>query len=174
MAYAVSLLLDAAISASVATCWRRLAEAGLSRSMLDLGYVPHVTLAVFDDLDVRAAIAGLDGILAAPPRMDMTLSRITSFGAGGGVVYAALAPSAELSALHETVLKTVAGACRPHYQLGQWTPHCTLATGLSDAEVDRAIALLKQDWRPLVGRFEVVDFVEFLPVVGLRRWPLRG
>jgi 2'-5' RNA ligase len=174
MAYAVSLLLDASAGALVSERWQQLADAGLSRSMLDLGYPPHVTLAVYDDLDVNTATTALDGTLTTAPRIDVKLSGITSFGAGSGVVYAALAPSSDLSVLHETVLGTIGGLCRPHYQVGQWTPHCTLATGLPDADVDRAVALLTRDWQPLTGRLESADFVEFLPVVGIRRWPLRG
>jgi len=75
--------------------------------MLDLGYTPHVTLAVFDELDVNAATAALDGMLSAVPRIDVTLSAITSFGVGSGVVYGALAPSSDLLDLHEMTLRTI-------------------------------------------------------------------
>ena len=109
MAYAVSLLLDASTGALVSERWQQLADAGLSRSMLDLGYPPHVTLAVYDDLDVNTATTALDGTLTTAPRIDVKLSGITSFGAGSGVVYAALAPSSDLSVLHETVLGTIGG-----------------------------------------------------------------
>lgn len=49
MALAVSLLFDGATTAAVEALWQRLAEAGISKSMLDLGYSPHVTLTVVQD-----------------------------------------------------------------------------------------------------------------------------
>jgi hypothetical protein len=104
MAYAVSLLFNPEITTAISARWQRLADVGLSRSMLELGYVPHVTLAVFDRLDVNAATASLDAVFKDAAPLEVTLGGITTFGAGSGVCYAALAPSVELSRLHAAVL----------------------------------------------------------------------
>jgi|SRR5215211_1820895 len=174
MAYAVSLLFNAEVANAISTRWQRLADAGISRSMLDLGYQPHVTLAVFDDLDADVAAAALDIIFNDVVCLDVSLSGIATFGAASGVCYAALAPSPDLIRLHAATLAAIHATCRPHYQAGRWTPHCTLAMNLSDADVDRARSLLERDWRPLTGTFERADFVEFAPVTGIKRWTLRG
>jgi 2'-5' RNA ligase len=173
MAYAVSLLFNPEVAAAVSARWQRLADAGLSRSMLDLGYQPHVTLAVFDRLNVDAAAASLHGIFKDAASLEATLNGIATFGAGSGVCYAALAPSPDLIRLHAGVLGALGETCRPHYQAGRWTPHCTLAVNLSDAEMDRAKNLLEPDWQPLAGAFEIADLVEFVPVLSVRRWTLR-
>ncbi len=172
MAFAVSLLLDADVSEVVAAHWQRLADAGLSRSMLDLGYQPHVTLAVFDHLDAKRAAVALDEVFSSVARFAVTLTGIARFGPGSGVVYAALAPSPGLLDLHAMVLAAIGDKCRPHYQAGHWTPHCTLATNLSDADVERTQRLLAEGW-PLAGAFVAADFVEFRPVIGIKRWALR-
>src|SRR3954453_19525758 len=174
MAYAVSLLFNPEMTDAVSARWRRLADTGLSRSMLDLGYPPHVTLAAFDHLNLDVAAAALDGIFKDFARLNVTLSGITTFGAGSGVCYAALAPSPDLIRLHAGVLDALGETCRPHYQAGRWTPHCTMAVDLSDAGMDRAKDLLELDWRPLTGTFEIADLVEFVPVIGIRRWTLRS
>lgn len=171
MAWAVSLLLGTDVTHAVSECWRRLADAGLSRSMLELGYPPHVTLAVFDRLNAREAAAALDRVFSRPARLDVVLTEVATFGLGSGVCYAALAPSPELVRLHEAVLEAVGETCRAHYQAGRWTPHCTLATGLADVELAQAQELLSRGW-PLSGLFEAADLVEFSPVVGIRRWRL--
>jgi 2'-5' RNA ligase len=149
MACAVSLLFNAEVADAVSERWQRLADAGLSRSMLELGYPPHVTLAVFDDLDARAIVAALDGVFNRASHIEVSLVGIVTFGPGSGVCYAALAPLPELHRLHETVLAAIDKTCRPHYQAGRWTPHCTLATNLPDAELERARKLLVRDWRPV-------------------------
>lgn len=171
MAFAVSLLLDDGLAGSVAAHWRHLADTGLSRAMLDLGYQPHVTLAVFDHLETKRAAAALDDIFRTVAAFDVTLSRIATFGPGSGVVYAALSPSRKLADLHAAVLAAIGETCRPHYQAGRWVPHCTLAMNLSDAGVQQAQALLAEGW-PRKGSFVAADFVAFAPVTGIKRWAL--
>jgi 2'-5' RNA ligase len=172
MAFAVSLLFNSEIAAAISARWKQLADAGISSSMLDLKYPPHVTLAVYDELSVDAAVASLHRVLHNVDQIAVTLACLSTFGSGSGVCYAALAPSPDLVRLHATIIAATGEACRPHYQAGRWTPHCTLATGVTDAEMDRAKSLLEQDWRSLAGTFEVADLVEFAPVVGVKRWPL--
>ena len=172
MAYAVSLLFNAETADAVSARWQRLADVGLSRSMVDLGYQPHLTLAAYDELAVDMASAALDRVFDNVDRIPVTLTSFSTFGAGSGVCYAALASSPDLMRLHATVVGAIGETCRPHYQTGRWTPHCTLATGMTDIEIDHAKNLLAGDWRSLAGTFEMADLVEFTPVAGIKRWPL--
>jgi len=172
MAFAVTLLFDSEITAAIAARWELLAAAGLSQSMLDLGYPPHVTLVVHDGpIDAGAAVA-LDRVFAQVDRMAVTLTGVTTFGPGSGVCYAALAPSPDLVRLHARTVGAIGDGCRPHYQTGRWTPHCTLATDMSDPDMRRANGLLDNDWRPLQGFFERAELVEFVPVVTIKSWAL--
>ncbi len=174
MAYAVNLLFDVSLAEIVSARWMRLAEADVSRSMLNLGYPPHVTLAVYDTLRTDVATVALDRVFESAARMAVTLTEVSTFGAGSGVLYAALAPSPDLMRLHAIIAAAIDEDCRPHYRTGSWTPHCTLATGIDDANLDRAKGMLERDWRPQTGIFETATLVEFLPVVGLKRWTLAG
>jgi len=172
MAFAVTLLFDAATAAAIAARWELLAAAGVSRSMLDLGYRPHVSLVVQDGpIDAGAAVA-LDRVFAQVDRMAVTLTGVTTFGPCSGVFYAALAPSPELMGLHARTVSAMGDGCHLHYEIGRWTPHCTLATDMSDPEMERASAILGDDWQPLQGFFETAELVEFVPVVSLKRWAL--
>jgi 2'-5' RNA ligase len=172
MAFAVSLLFNSDMATAISARWKRLADAGISSSMLDLNYQPHVTLAVYDELPVDAAVASLDRLFHNVDQIEVTFAGLSTFGSGSGVCYAALAPSPDLMRLHATIIAAIGETSRPHYQVGRWTPHCTLATGMTDAELDRARSLLEQDWPSLAGTFEMADLVEFAPVVGIKRWPL--
>ncbi len=172
MAFAVTLLFESDIAAAIAARWELLAAAGVSRSMLDLGYRPHVSLVVHDGpIDAGATVA-LDRVFAQVDRMAVTLTGVTTFGTGSGVCYAALAPSPDLMRLHATTVSAMGNGCRPHYRTGGWTPHCTLATDMSDLDVGRAKAILEEDWLPLEGFFETAELVEFVPVVRIRSWAL--
>ena len=172
MGFAVCLLFDPEVAAAMSARWDLLAAAGISRSMLDLGYPPHVTLAVYDELDVAPAVVSLDRAFGGVAQVPVTLTGFSTFGAGSGVCYAAVAPSPELNSLQARVLAVVGEPCRPYCEPAQWTPHCTLAVGMADAEIDRARGVLGPDWRTIAGVFEVAELVEFEPVVGIRRWAL--
>jgi 2'-5' RNA ligase len=172
MAYAVNLLFNRSLAEVIAGCWTRLADADVSRSMLNLAYPPHVTLAVYDTLRTNAAVAALDRVFENVAQMAVTLTDLKSFGAGSGVLYAAMAPSIDLMRLHAMTAAVIDEACRPHYRTGGWIPHCTLATGLSDTNLDRAKTVLERDWRSLTGIFERAALVEFIPVTGIKSWPL--
>jgi hypothetical protein len=172
MAFAVTLLFEPDIAAAIVARWDVLAAAGVSRSMLDLGYRPHVSLVVHDGPIAAGAAAALDRVFAQADRMAATLTGVTTFGPGSGVCYAALAPSPELMRLHVSTVSAMGDCCRPHYQTGRWTPHCTLATDMSDLDMGRANALLDKDCQPLQGFFVGAELVEFMPVVSLRRWTL--
>ena len=172
MAFAVSLLLDAASSSAIRTYWERLAAANVSRAMVDFRYVPHVTLAVYDTLDRATALAALDRVLAGQPAFDFALTLLETFGAESGVLYAALAESDELRRLQHDVVAEISGDCQPHYQPQHWTPHCTLATGLSAARLDATQRLLRQYWQSRPGLFQAAELVEFVPVTSIRRWEL--
>jgi 2'-5' RNA ligase len=172
MAYAVSLLFNADVTDVIAAHWRRLANANLSRSMLDIEFPPHVTLTVYETLRTDVATAALDRVFENVDQMAVTLTGVTTFGAGSGVLYAALSPSGDLMRLQTMVAAAIDEACRPHYQAGGWTPHCTLATGLDDASLDRAKTILEGHWRPLKGVFEAAALVEFTPVTSVKHWTL--
>jgi hypothetical protein len=104
--------------------------------------------------------------------MPVSLTGFSTLGTGSGVCYVALAPSLDLTRLHAATVAAIGETCRPHYRTGIWTPHCTLATGMSDAEMSRARDVLATDWQPLTGVFETVNLVEFVPVTDIKRWIL--
>lgn len=172
MAYAISLLLDDAAAARVRWHWDLLAATKLSRSMPELGYVPHVTLAVCDEIDVAAAQAALDAVFAGRPALDIALTVVQTFGAASGVLYAALAESSELRQLQADVAAVLPGAVRPDYQPHAFTPHVTLATGLSPHSLALAQRLFEQYWGSFAGRCEAIELTEFVPVRPLTRWVL--
>jgi 2'-5' RNA ligase len=140
--------------------------------MLTLEYPPHVTLAVYDRLRVDTATPALDPVFDDLAQMAVTLTHVTTFGIGSGVLYAALEPSPDLMRLHARAAAAIDEVCRPHYRTGSWTPHCTLATGVHDADMDRARAILERDWRSRTGVFEMAALVEFMPVTGIEDWTL--
>ena len=101
MPFAIELALDAESAAPVRALWRRLAEAGI-RFMAESGAEPHVSLVIWDGLDVERAAAEVAERLAAPP---------------GGKVYGALSVLTQAVCDVDVALRVPPGAFRPPPQV---------------------------------------------------------
>lgn len=55
MPYALQLYFDPGTDAMVRQLWCRFAEAGIARHLAESANRPHLTLAIYDDLDVAMA-----------------------------------------------------------------------------------------------------------------------
>ena len=164
MPYAVTLRLDEAAAAEVRRLWALVAAGDAAE------YAPHVTLAVYpDDGDVgllRDAVA----VLAARWRaLEVTFAGIGVFA--GAVVWLAPVVTGELLRRHAELVGALPVA-HPHYRVGAWVPHVTLAQELTEAGVAAAMSALLAEWRPFAGSLDRVEIVRFTPVEVLASWPL--
>ncbi len=104
MAYSVELRFDEALARQVVGMWQTLADAGISRYMLECAAIPHVSLAVYDDEEAvdPGVLAGLAELLAKGSASQLvTFSSLGVFATsekrpvsrGGRLACAARAPS---------------------------------------------------------------------------------
>ena len=169
--FAVSLLLDDASAGEVERLWSALAEADLSRSMLELGHPPHVTLGVYEHLDTPATIRAIEALLVRAVRLPVRFNDIGVFPGEPGVLY--LGPASdELASIHRHLHHAVGDDAHPHYRPESWVPHCTLATGLSPTRLDAARALIAGLGPTIGGMLDAIDLVRFSPIESLWRRPL--
>jgi 2'-5' RNA ligase len=140
----VEALLDPATDARVRALWDALAAAGLPSQARHTGAsnAPHVTLAVREEI-----APGLDGVLGeavGPLPLPVRLGGLLVFARRRAVLALAVVPSAALIAVHARLDDALAG-CGPsadHLAPGTWTPHVTLARGLTAEQVGTAVAVL--------------------------------
>jgi 2'-5' RNA ligase len=161
----LELLLDDGTSAAVREQWDRLAAAGLPSQARHAGdsNAPHVTVAVRTgalpgDLDAEIARA------AGPLPLALVVGGLLVFARRRCVLARAVVPSAELLGLHAGVHDVLearvatTGPSAAFLDPGAWTPHVTLARGLSADQVGVAVGLLSP----------VADLAA--NAVALRRW----
>ena len=174
MAFAIELALDPASAVPVRALWRRLAEAGI-RFMADSGADPHVSLVIWDGLDVERAAAEVSALARETAPVPVSFTHVAAVGAE--VVYLALAPSAPLADLQAYVdarLAPLGRARWPHYAPGAWVPHCTVAMDLGSVTAATALALASELALPLAARLDRAGIVEFRPVRERFARPLTG
>lgn len=147
MVQSVELLLDDGSEAAVRAQWRLLLEAGLPSQARHTGASnrPHVTLTARDAIPdgVEQALAAAVGPLPLP----LTLGGLLLFPGRRCVLARLVVPSSRLLRAQLAVAAVLDGAGAPssrgaHFHAGRWTPHVTLARGLTGEQVAAALALL--------------------------------
>jgi len=163
MPFAVVLLLEPVTGQVVRALWRRLAEAGI-RTMAELGVEPHVTLGVWDALDVVGAEPALDAFARETPPVPVSFVDVRPFGSTA--VYLAPVATPLLRDAHARAHASFDALARgpsSHFTRDAWVPHCTLAMDLT-RETSHAAWTVSQEARlPLEGRLERAALVEFRP-----------
>jgi 2'-5' RNA ligase len=163
MPWAVTARLDPAGAARVSGMWDALAALEYS-TLPDLGYVPHITLAVLDD-DASGLAEAVRHVTAAWRVMPVSFAGIGVFPGPPAAVWLAPVPDGTLLAAQRVLCAALPGALlHPHYRPGAWVPHVTLGEDLTAEQAGGAVSCLMQGWQPLATVLDRVDLVRFRPV----------
>jgi 2'-5' RNA ligase len=167
MGYAVEMYLDPAAEERVRSVWNELKSAGLDSTMLDIGARPHLSLAVFDDVETPSLCALVEDFAASVVGFSSMFAAVGTFPGDEGVVFLAPAVSSELLALHRSLherLVRLGQRSWSYYLPGRWVPHCTVGLGLTGSSLAEAISVCRRS--AAFGPFEVreLGLIEFAPV----------
>jgi 2'-5' RNA ligase superfamily protein len=146
MPFAIELFFDAATDAAVRRVWAALAEQGIAPYLHESAAQPHISLAVYEGLDVSGW-----GVFP---------------GASESAVFAAPVVTSDLLAVHDEACALLASVAREpaaYYLPGRWVPHCSLAVHFPEEPTDRAIAVCHQLPLPLGGHIEAIGAAETRP-----------
>lgn len=141
MSYSVSLWLGEGAEARVRRIWQELADAGVE-TFAGGPIRPHVTLAHALELEVDPFVAALEGRLDSYPAFDITFLGLGLF-VDSGILYLSVVMTGVLWTLHRDVFQLASahgGRSSPYYRPERWTPHCTLAVGLTPEAMLNAVA----------------------------------
>lgn len=172
MPFAVTLRLDETSASAVEAMWRLLAEHGIGADRQELGYPPHVTLAIYaDNVPVRRLRDALTLCADRWKAVPISLSGLGVFPGSSSILWAAPVVTQQLLAVHmelQAVMPEL--SVHAHYRTDAWVPHVTLSGRLADPA--QAIAALLPFWQPLTGNLDRLDLVRFRPVEVLASLPL--
>ena len=167
MPFAVEMYMDAESEAKIRRIWKSLAEANIKSAMLEAGYRPQVSLGVCEELNVDGLAKELSSFVETISTFEMTLSSIGLFHSSENVIFLGVSPTPRLldinGAFHRFFGK-YAKAQRANYHVGSWVPHCTLAFGLPDDIVSKAIEICSRESLPIRSRVEEIGIAEVSPI----------
>jgi 2'-5' RNA ligase len=164
MRIAVTLCFDPACAVLLEGMWRTLAEQNIDSDRHQLGYAPHITLAIYPDETLADQVgAALERIAPAWQALPIALAGLGIFPGATSILWAAPVVTTELLNRHMDLQAALPGfPVDPHYRPGSWVPHVTLSGALPDA--GQALAVLTSRWRPVSGFLSRLELVRFRPV----------
>jgi 2'-5' RNA ligase len=171
MPYAVCLFFDKPSSEIITGYWRR-----IDSLYMRLGAKPHISLAVFDAVDIPAMEEWLGEFAFGCEKITVSLPSIGSFLTDERVIFLAPVVSRALLELHSAFydrLNERRMTFHTLYAPGNWVPHCTLDMEISDGEYKRKIAQCALLDHIRSAGLESIGLIEFRPVKELLRFPLR-
>jgi 2'-5' RNA ligase len=152
----------------VRALWNQVARFEAASSMTGLNYPPHITLAVYDDIDPALLKAAVADAFAGASALSLTFARIDYFDTDPLVLWAVPSAHSGLTGAHRAVHARIdPRRCHPHYWPSVWVPHCTLGTKIKADRRAEAVKFAARPIQPFRVTFDVADCVSFPPVVVL-------
>jgi 2'-5' RNA ligase len=177
MPYAVVFYLDPQKSAPLERVIHELAQTNVAPYLHNAKIPPHVTLAIYDDLDCQPCEQRIAGLAKETRGFDLNFSYLGLFHSESRVIFLGVTVKRELLSYHErlhALLKRDASHPWELYQPGNWVPHCTLATDFAEDETMHAMQICSSLQLPIDIRVASLGVVQFEPITPLYSYHFTG
>lgn len=165
MPYGISIKSGDVTAANIVRMWDEASIFEPTGSMRELNYPPHLTLAVFPEYP-REVGTIITEVFSSQNSLRVTFEAVKYFDNDLLVVWAKPCFNEALLNLHATLHSHIDPlACHEQYRVGRWVPHCSLATKVPQSAKSAAIKWAESKTLDFSVIFDLVDFVEFPPVV---------
>jgi len=142
MACDICLFLDSETESTIRRFWSILRTRGYSSPLLRSGGKPHLTLAIWENLEPDLILDDIARFAKTHRVFPVTFSSIATFGAESGTVFLGPVFTPSLIIVHNhlySIFSEVSELSLDYYRPGSWVPHCSLTLGLPAAQVPQAI-----------------------------------
>ncbi len=160
MPYTIELQLNRAAEAKFLKHWETVRDEGVSDLLFRLGYRPHVTLAMYREIDEAKTIAKLEKFIADEAAIPVEFAHISVDRAG---IFCQPRENIALRKFHARFERRLGKSFRSIDLAGQWMPHCTIGMELPTAKIGPALDKILGTWAPIAGRLDHIALVKFRP-----------
>ena len=175
MPYAVVFYLDTQASEPIRQTIRELAEKNIAPYMYARSIPPHVTLAIYEDMDCRTCEEKIAKLASQTATINLNFSFLGFFHTESTVIFLGLTPTRRLISIHQQVHQSLAENGTKPWELylpGKWVPHCSLAVDFPSENTDQATALCMRIALPLSIPVTSLGVVRFEPVQPLYHYAI--
>ena len=168
MTYSIGAFFDTQTETEIRRVWQVMAESGIAEYLFESANRPHITLTIFEDLDLNRTSEVLCKLAGQFTRIPVSFQSISIFPKTNAVFLAPLV-TPQLVKFQETVHKALISFASlpdyPFYLPGQWIPHCSIANYMPPENllpaVQKAVEILTL---PITGWITEVGLSSFRPV----------
>jgi len=175
MPFAITLLFDTEAEQRIKAIWKKFASDDLDNHTGISNIRPHISLAIFNELDIADAKRKLKRFARSRKPFSMALASIGTFPANPGILFLAPAPNKTLLDFHRKIYRIFQAnryAAWDLYQGKHWVPHCTLAMDLPQNSFIKALRIALHTDYPIQLHAEEIGLAEFFPVKPLGSFKL--
>ena len=152
--YALLAILDEKTNQEIQGLWQVLKEQGLSNYAFETeGFLPHITLADFEDLPLNKAITTLTNELLIPQPIPITFNSLSSF-LGTNIVFLSPVKSSALASLYLRIHELFSDNISVDSLYGpeSWQPHLTLANRIEPTHFPKLYELCHQHFSKMESK----------------------
>jgi hypothetical protein len=171
MPFSVECYFDPVAEDAVRNIWRALAEMKINTRMLDVSARPHLSLTVAEHNVPAELPERLRDFVMSRNGIQLQFGSLGLFPNDLGVLFLAPRASIQLDHLHLdwcTAIDPLDLAVWDYYRAGHWTPHCTLAVGLTPDQFGAAFDVCRSTPFPLLAEIREIGLVKLRPLERLR------
>jgi 2'-5' RNA ligase len=176
MTLAIPIYFDSFSEAAIQVIWQELASQKVAPYMAESGIRPHITLAIYRDIDHNACQTLLSSLIQDLEPLQLNFSYLGIFTVPSPVVFLAPTVDQQLIDLHRKVnvlLHQVGEEPVPFYLPGQWVPHCTLAVEFEPDRINRVVEIARGMLLPIAAWATELCLIEYPPAQHVFTLPLK-
>jgi 2'-5' RNA ligase len=167
MAYAIELFLDQETCKHIRRVWERLHDLGIGGPLYDSGAFPHITLSIFDELDLESSKRNIELLAERFPSFELSFTEIATFTEARNVVFLKADESSTLTSMKEYLSRALATTAAEEWYYSRderWVPHVTLAIDVPAEQIQAAVEIASHIPLPLIGSALKVGVVQLEPL----------
>lgn len=174
--FAVELYFDQQTEHELRGFREKVYASGVTPVIGNLGDRPHVSLAVFSEIDIPCLKDLVNGFAARLPAFTVALAAIGTFPTPDNVLFLSPVPTLQLLHIHEEFHQQLNCAhlrSSSYYHPGKWVPHCTVELDLPDEQFPLALKAAQRFFSTVEGKFASLGIVSFRPIEYLAEYQLQ-
>ena len=171
MTYAINLYFDKESEKTIEHIWNELAIDGISTHMVEIDSKPHITLTIYNDLDIIDFEKRFTEFVNNYHSFELQCSYIGIFPQRKGTVFIAPTMTDDLIKIHRdfhSLFQDYSHQEWDYYKSDCWFPHCTISNGTSDEAVPEIIRQVLDIYQPMKIKIESIGIVKLFPIKYLK------